>query len=200
MFDYQQMISIGFVVILISVGSYFLYRNLRKYYSKHNYARLIKKISKYSLRNVIVPDAVEGTSIIDWVILTPQGILVLCIKNYRGMIFASDNIHQWTQVVARRSFKFDNPLQQLELDVVTIKTLAPGVNVKGFVVFDYDSHFPKGRPKNVTTIAEIKQSIKALQKDEISPELLAQWNKLTPMLKQEPEVQSHYAAATHASR
>lgn len=199
MADYQQIAIIVASIVVGLVIAVLLYRKLRSYYSKSNYARLINKISKHSLRNVIVPDAVEGASLIDWVILTPEGILILNIMNYRGMIFASENIHQWTQVVARRSYTFENPLQQLDIDVVTIKTLAPGINVKGYVVFDYDSHFPKGRPKNVTTIGEIKQSIKALQEKEVSEELLAAWNKLTPLLKQEPEVQDTYASA-HAGQ
>lgn len=194
MWDYQQIASLGVTGVLLLLAVYVLYRNLRKYYSKDNYARLINKISKYSLRNVVIPDAVEGASLIDWVMLTPQGILVLNIKTYRGMIFASENIRQWTQVIARRSFTFDNPLQQLEIDVVTIKTLAPGVSVKGYVVFDYDSHFPKGRPKNITTIGEIKQNLKLFKQGEVSEELLEQWNKLTLLLKQEPGIQDNYVS------
>ncbi|MDH5180016.1 MAG: NERD domain-containing protein [Gammaproteobacteria bacterium] len=150
------------------------------------------------MRNVVIPDAVEGTSVIDWVVLTYQGILILKMKNYRGMIFASDSIRQWTQVIARRSFTFDNPLQQLDIDMVTIRTLAPGINLKGYVVFGDDSHFPKGRPKNVTTVSEIKQNLHLFKQGEISEELLAQWNKLVPLLKQEPEVQDHYAPASRA--
>lgn len=184
MTDIQMLLKIGIPIAAALILGVAIYKMLRKYFSKNNHARLIRKLSKYSVRNVVIPDAVEGSSFIDWVVLIPQGILVLNIKSYRGMIFASENIHQWTQVVNNRSYTFKNPLQQLELDVVTIKSFIPGAPVKGYVVFDYDSVFPKGKPKNVTTINEIKQNVELFNEGEISEELLEYWSKLKEVLKQ----------------
>ncbi|MDH5407583.1 MAG: NERD domain-containing protein [Gammaproteobacteria bacterium] len=184
MTDMQLLLKIGVPLAATVILAIALFKVLRGYFSKNNHARLIKKISKRAIRNVIIPDAVEGSSFIDWVILTPKGILVLNIKSYRGMIFASENIHQWTQVVNKRSYTFKNPLPQLELDVVTIKSFIPGAPVKGYVVFDYDSVFPKGKPAKVTTINEIKQNIQLFSEGEISEELNEYWNKLKETLKQ----------------
>jgi len=100
------------------------------------------------------------------------------------MIFGSENISHWTQVVERRSYSFDNPLRQLEVDLVTIKSLIPGVPVKGYVVFDRDSFFPKGKPKIVLTLNEIKQNISIFREGTISDELKEAWEKLRMILKE----------------
>lgn len=136
------------------------------------------------MKNVVIPDAVEGSSFIDWLVLTPRGVLIISQKPYQGMIFGSENISHWTQVVERRSYSFDNPLRQLEVDLVTIKSLIPGVPVKGYVVFDRDSFFPKGKPKIVLTLNEIKQNISIFREGTISDELKEAWEKLRMVLKE----------------
>ena len=158
--------------------------------SEKQFARTIKKISKYVMHNVIIPDAVEGSSYIDWLVLTPRGILVLSQKPYRGMIFAAENISKWTQVVGRRSYAFTNPLQQLEVDVVTIKSLIPNAPVKGYVVFDQDSYFPKGKPSKALTLKEVKQNTTVLKEGEITPELKDFWDKLCSILKEAKKTSS----------
>lgn len=182
MSDYQ---IIGLVFAVISAVILFLiWRVMRTSESRHYFPRVIRKISKHYMKNVLIPDAVEGSSFIDWLVLTPRGILIISQKPYRGMIFASENISHWTQVVDRRSYSFENPLRQLEVDVVTIKTLIPGTPVKGYVVFDKDSFFPKGKPKIVLTLNEIQQNLSVFKEGTISPELKAAWDKLRNVLKE----------------
>lgn len=182
MTDYE-LIGLIFVVI-ISVILIMLWRNMRPAQPHRYFPRIIKKISKYHMRNVVIPDAVEGSSFIDWMVLTPRGVLIISQKPYQGMIFASENISHWTQIVDRRSYSFENPLRQLEVDVVTIKTLIPGIPVKGYVVFDRDSFFPKGKPKIVLTLNEIKQNISIFREGKISDELKQAWDKLRGVLKE----------------
>lgn len=78
MTDYQ-IISLIFVFI-IAVILYLLWRTVRAGQSYRYFPRVIKKISKYNLKNVLIPDAVEGSSFIDWLVLTPRGILVISQK------------------------------------------------------------------------------------------------------------------------
>ena len=182
MTDYQ-IIGLIFIAI-IAVILYLIWRTMRSAQSHRYFPRIIKKISKYYMKNVLIPDAVEGAAFIDWLVLTPRGILIISQKPYRGMIFASENISHWTQVIDRRSYSFDNPLRQLEVDVVTIKTLIPGIPVKGYAVFDRDSFFPKGKPKIVLTLNEIKQNISVFKEGTISDELMQAWNKLRVILKE----------------
>ena len=172
------LVSLVLLLLVILLWRYF------KPSSEKQFARTIKKISKYVMHNVIIPDAVEGSSYIDWLVLTPRGILVLSQKPYRGMIFAAENISKWTQVIGRRSYAFNNPLQQLEVDVVTIKSLIPNAPVKGYVVFDQDSYFPKGKPSKALTLKEVKQNTSILKEGKITPELKEFWDRLCIVLKE----------------
>lgn len=171
-------------VVIISIILFMIWKTYRSTESYRYFPRIIRKISKYYMKNVVIPDAVEGSSYIDWLVLTPRGVLIISQKPYQGMIFGSENISHWTQVVERRSYSFDNPLRQLEVDLVTIKSLIPGVPVKGYVVFDRDSFFPKGKPKIVLTLNEIKQNISIFREGTISDELKEAWEKLRMVLKE----------------
>lgn len=172
-----QIIGISFsVVILIII--FLIWKNYRSTDSHKYFPKVIRKISKFYMKNVVIPDAVEGSTFIDWLVLTPRGILIISQKPYKGLIFGAENISHWTQVIDRRSYNFENPLRQLEVDVVTIKSIVPGVPVKAYVVFDRDSFFPKGKPKIVLTLNEIKQNISVFREGTISPELKAAWDKL----------------------
>ena len=178
---------VGGLVILSIVMVVLIWKTSQSGKSYREFPKIIRKISKHYMRNVIVPDAVEGSSFIDWLVLTPRGVLIISQKPYKGVIFAAENISHWTQVIDRRSYSFDNPLRQLEVDVVTIKSMIPGISVKGYVVFDRDSYFPKGKPKIVLTLKEIKQNISVFREGNISEELLAAWQKLKVNLKEGSE-------------
>ncbi len=197
MTDYQ-LIGMAFIII-ISVILVLLWKTRQSNQTHRYFPRIIKKISKHYMKNVLIPDAVEGSSFIDWMVLTPRGVLIISQKPYQGMIFASENISHWTQVVDRRSYSFDNPLRQLEVDVVTIKTLVPGVPVKGYVVFDRNSFFPKGKPKIVLTLNEIKQNISVFKEGEISDELKQAWDKLRGMLKEGVDAGQEYSGLNTSS-
>jgi len=193
-----QIIGLSFGVIIFGI-LILIWRTMRAGQSHQHFPRIIKKISKYYLKSVIVPDAVEGSSFIDWLVLTPRGVLIISQKPYRGMIFASENISHWTQVIDRRSYSFDNPLRQLEIDVVTIKTLIPGLPVKGYVVFDRDSFFPKGKPKIVLTLNEIKQNINVFKEGTISDELKQGWDKLCTVLSEGMDMEKNLDALDASS-
>jgi len=169
--------------VIIAIILLLMWKTFRSKESHRYFPKIIRKISKYYMKNVVIPDAVEGSSFIDWLVLTPRGILIISQKPYKGMIFGAENISHWTQVVDRRSYTFDNPLRQLEVDLVTIKSLIPNIPVKGYVVFDRDSFFPKGKPKIVLTLNEIKQNISVFREGVISNELLEAWDKLSSQLK-----------------
>ncbi len=182
MSDYQIVMSV--FAIIIAIILFMMWKNFRSKESHRYFPRVIRKISKHYMKNVVIPDAVEGSSFIDWLVLTPRGVLLISQKPYRGMIFGAENISHWTQVVDRRSYSFENPMRQLEIDLVTIKSLIPGIPVKGYVVFDRDSFFPKGKPKTVLTLNEIKQNICVFKEGVISDELKIAWDKLRLFLKQ----------------
>lgn len=178
-----QLVSLIFTVVILMI-MYVMLKTFRSKESFRYFPKIIQKISKIHMKSVLLPDAIDGSTYIDWLVLTPRGILVIVQKPYKGIIFSAENISHWTQVIDKRSYNFDNPLRQLELDVVTIKTMIPGVPVKGYVVFDRDSFFPKGKPKLVLTLNEVKQNISVFREGEISEKLLEAWKVLQSKLKE----------------
>lgn len=146
---------------------------------KLNY--LLKNIGVESLHYITIPDGMDGKIFIENLILMPNKILLLGVKKYRGLIFAADKIDQWTQVIGNKSYKFDNPLHQLENDALTLNSKIEYSKVEGKVLFINGSEFPKGKPDNVIEISEIKGWQKGAASD-ISEALRTDWNKLSALV------------------
>jgi len=109
---------------------------------------LARKGCEY-LRDVMVPDGIGGEIHLDFLVLTPSGLLVADVKDYRGVLFGGERTDQWTQLVDRHSYRFDNPLFQNQLRVATLKTLLGEVPVRGCVAFTASGRFPRGMPTGV---------------------------------------------------
>ncbi|HKK14683.1 MAG TPA: nuclease-related domain-containing protein [Gammaproteobacteria bacterium] len=118
--------------------------------------RTVRRMASAVMQDVVLPDGVEGTVWIDFLALTPEGIQVLQLKRYPGLIFGGRTIEHWTQVVNRRSHPFPNPLQSLHTDVLAVQSLlSPEVPVQGRVLFTPESRFPRGRPDGVALLQEL---------------------------------------------
>lgn len=129
------------------------------------------------LRNIAIPDGMDGRVLIENIILTSDGIYVLPVKRYCGIIFAADNMDTWTQVIGNRSYKFSNPLPELETYMMAVRNLLPGINVSGYILVTYDAKFPKGKPERVVPVVEIGRRLGGL-KGEVTAQLKAAWDKL----------------------
>src|SRR5437868_4579974 len=65
----------------------------------------------HRFHNLIVPIE-QATTQIDHVLVSRFGIFVIETKNMGGWIFGTENDAQWTQVLFRKKFRFQNPLRQ----------------------------------------------------------------------------------------
>ena len=61
--------------------------------------------------DVIIPSS-HGTTQIDHVLVSLFGVFVVETKNYRGWIYGSEDQSNWTQVIYKSKYKFQNPLRQ----------------------------------------------------------------------------------------
>ncbi len=92
----------------------------KTYFNKGNYGefKLYRKIVKYfGKQNVFANLYLAGKNTenteIDVLAVSPHGIYVFEMKNFRGYIYGNDQDETWTQVFNRRSkYKFYNPLRQ----------------------------------------------------------------------------------------
>ena len=149
-----------------------------EYVSEWKLNRLLKNIGYSSLHNVVISDDLDGQIFIENLILTKNKILLLGVKKYRGLIFAADKIDYWTQVLNNKSYKFENPLRQLESDALTLNSKIESSKIEEKVLFIKGSEFPKGKPDNVIVISELKKMNENYNADDISEDLHTDWEHL----------------------
>ncbi len=65
----------------------------------------------YILSDLTLPTT-GGTTQIDHIVLSPNGVFVIETKNMSGWIFGDANQSRWTQVFRRQKFQFQNPIRQ----------------------------------------------------------------------------------------
>ena len=117
---------------------------------------LVNKLGKATIRNVYVPDGLGEELYLEQLILQADKLLLVTIKPFRGNIFAAEHIDLWTQVVGHHSYKFKNPLHQLQTELQVLQGLFPKIKVQGWVVFAKGSRFPKGKPESVIEYEDLK--------------------------------------------
>lgn len=147
-----------------------------KWVDAQNY-RKIKNLGTSIMSDVVVANELDEPVYIDHLILTAKGILVLIVMKYRGIIFASNSMQFWTQLIGQRSFKFPNPLRDLENDIAVIRGVVRECNVIGHIAFITGCEFPKGKPEQVSILEETKQSLD-LNNDKVPEQLQQCWNEL----------------------
>jgi hypothetical protein len=94
----------------------------------------------------------DGTTQIDQIIVSRFGVFVIETKNYKGWIFANPNQADWTQVMFKAKFKFQNPIRQNFRHVSAVQDLLdflPPGTVKSAVVFTGEAKFKTEIPQGV---------------------------------------------------
>lgn len=99
------------------------------------------------LRDVLVPDPSDGGLHIDYLLLTPRGLLILDLRDISGNVFGSDSMTEWTIMSAGRRFTFANPQVALYDRIAALRAVAGSIPVDGRVVFASGAVFPKGMPR-----------------------------------------------------
>ena len=151
---------------------------IKEYICEWQLNHLLKNISSDSLHNITIPDGMDDKVFIEHLILVPKKIILLGVKKYRGLIFAADKIDLWTQVIGNKSYKFENPLRQLENDAVALNSKVKNTKIEEKVLFIKGSEFPKGKPDNIVTISDIKEWKSTFSKEDISGVIRADWEEL----------------------
>ena len=150
-------------------------RKIRAYLQLH---RLINRLGRHSLRHVSLADGADVPVFIDHLLLRPDGLMVLIVKPFRGNIFAAQKIENWTQVIRHHSFKFANPLYELETTLQALRGMWPKVAIHGVVVFTQGSHFPKGKPESVCSFEDLKSMASQQDLGEVPENLLQVWEQV----------------------
>ena len=121
--------------------------------------RSLNQIGIKQMKNVVCADGLDGNLRIDRLVMLHDSILLIAFKPYSGNIYCAESIPEWTQVIDQKSFKFSNPLYELENQVIAIQSIVPNVSVRGVLFFDHSAEFPKGHPDSVLHPANIPDAL-----------------------------------------
>lgn len=138
--------------------------------------RAIRRLGTRALRDLRLSDGMGGEVTVDYVLLAADGLLVVGVKRFSGMIFGSAQTDQWTQVINRCSYKFPNPDDYLQRQVEAVRLLVPGTTVTGIHLFTHGASFPKGKPDNVLLSREVRRKAPKLRR--IPGSLRSAWETL----------------------
>lgn len=122
----------------------------RRYRLRRQRLALVARITSVSVdhvRDVMVQDGNGGVLHLDFVLLTPRGILVIDLRDVSGNVFGSDQMSDWTVMDGAQRFTFTNPQSALYDRVAAVRAIAGSVPVEGRIVFTRRARFPKGLPK-----------------------------------------------------
>ena len=117
--------------------------------------RVIREIAYARIEGLVVPDSDDGEIQIDYLLLTPQGLLILHIKDVQGVVFGSDKMQDWTVISKDRRFTFSNPQPALYDRIAAVRQIVRQVPVEGRVLFLDGAEFTKGVPSMVCTLDEL---------------------------------------------
>lgn len=127
------------------------------------------------------PDGLGHQFSIDRLILRHDGITLLDYKRYPGKIFCADNIDNWTQMLGQKSYRFKNPLDDLDCQIKAISAIVPNVPINGFLFFDHQAEFPKGHPERVINLKSIPGELKPSKELDVEASVMSAWEKLVTM-------------------
>ena len=123
--------------------------------------RYCEKSTDHLLNNVTVTYK-DGTTQIDHILITQNGILVIEAKHYSGWLFANEKQKQWTQVLFKLKHRFQNPIIQNKKHISAIKKILdfiPKEHIQGLVVFTGDAQFKTELPEGVIKIKQLEDYV-----------------------------------------
>ncbi len=167
-------------VLLLVAGVVFLNRQRIKYTWLNFKTRYsLNRLGFEQKVNFQWPDGMGHHFTIDRLILRQDGISLLAYKQYPGKIFCADNIDDWTQMLGQKSYRFKNPLSDLDDQIKAISANIPDVPVNGFLFFDHLAEFPKGHPDRVIYLENIPAELKPGKDQDVKASVMSAWTQLT---------------------
>jgi len=177
------------LVLLFGITLFIAWPPLQKIRAHRYMQRLIGRLGRGCLRHVSIMDGADIPLYIEYLILQPGGLLLLIVKPFRGNIFAAEKIENWTQVVRHHSFKFANPLHELETNLQALHGMLPKINITGRVIFAQGANFPKGKPEAVCDFNELKNMASQRDTAEIPDALRQAWDQISSSVNQDKKLQ-----------
>jgi len=176
--EHTTAIVVAAVAVILLLVVVVLSTRIRNFFDQLRLNRAIKRLGTDSMSNVVISDGMDGHVFIEHLVLTPTHVLVVTVRRYSGAIFAAENMDMWAQVTDGGSYKFPNPIHEIETATAAVKSHLRDAAVNGIILFGRDSSFPKGKPAGVMHISEIVKLPTPDQDTAISEPIRQAWDRL----------------------
>lgn len=117
--------------------------------------RAFNAIGFERIEGVVIPNADEGEIQVDQLLLTSKGLLIVDIKDVKGIVFGSDKMQDWAVISNERRYTFSNPQPMLFDRIAAVRQIVREVPVAGRLLFLDGAEFTKGVPGMVCTLEEL---------------------------------------------
>ena len=172
-------------VVVVPVLLFLFRTRLKNWRQERLIRKVLRRLGVQSMENIHLPDGVGGEVTIEYLLLGRDAILVIGVMRFEGLIFGSPHIDQWTQVINRRSYKFDNPDHNLKRQISAVRLIAPDVKVSGWHLFGHSAKFPRDKPDNVLQPGDVRSLPARPRRGDIPKQLRAAWKQLVDRVQGE---------------
>lgn len=174
----QYALLIALALVMLAVIIFLSHSNIQHAWLNTKTRYHLNRLGLKQISNFQFPDGLGHYFTIDRLVMRHDGISLLLFKQYPGSIFCAEDIEQWTQMLAGKSYPFKNPLVDLDYQVKTVSACIPDVPVNGFLLFDRQARFPKGHPDRVIQLDNIPEALMRNKKKQVQTAVATAWKKL----------------------
>ncbi len=179
----EAITALGLIAVIV-----FFWKQSRKSKHQRHTRKVVESLGVKYLHDVVLPDGIDGLVFIDYLLLVPDGFVVLGTQHNAGHLFGGETVDQWSQVSNNKTYKFNNPLYDNQSACQAVRWNLqhadnPSANthwrVQGWVTFSNAGNFPKGIPAQVSMIDELKSNLApVIKNNNIDENLQKAWDAL----------------------
>ena len=150
-YDNPWMLALlAFALLLVAGLAYWILRG-----KKGGLEGALADISFDRIEGLVIPSADEGEILIDYLMLTSKGLLILEVKDNQGVVFGGDKLQDWTVINDKRRYTFSNPQPALYDRIAAVRQIVREVPVTGRILFLDGAEFTKGTPGLVSNLTQL---------------------------------------------
>jgi hypothetical protein len=120
-----------------------------------DFEHALSVISFDRVEGLVIPNAEDGEILVDYLLLTSQGLLILDVKDVQGAVFGGDKLQDWAVINHKRRYTFSNPQSALYDRIAAVRQIVREVPVAGRILFLDGAQFTKGTPTLVTNLTQL---------------------------------------------
>ncbi|MFT5219397.1 MAG: hypothetical protein ACI9LO_000135 [Planctomycetota bacterium] len=171
-------LGLATVLAILLIIAWLQRENLAALISEWRVQHQLNQIGIEQIRNLNCFDGIDGDYSISRLALTDNSIVLISRRRYRGNIYCAKQISEWTQVIGQKSYKFENPLFEMENQLTALRLLIGKIELNAFLYFDSSATFPKGRLESILQPDNIPEHILGQNCNSANPAVLAAWEQL----------------------